>query len=176
MFQVGVVCGDQFVFGHHLVDRTVHVTLETQVTVGHDTDQGLIFRYNRNAADVVLFHQHQGIAYGIVFADGDGVVDHAVLGTFDLAYLCGLLCDTHIFVNHTDTSFTGDSDCQLSFGHGIHSGRNDRGIDEYITRETRSDRYLAGKHFRISRDKQDIIECESFGLNLISNERHVGIV
>ena len=33
--------------------------------------------------------------------------------------------------------------------------------------ENREVMLTSGKHFRISRDQQDVIECESFGLNFI---------
>jgi len=132
VFQVGIVRGDQFVLGHHIVDRALHVALEPQVAVRYDADQRIVRGDHGNSADVVLFHQLQRIAYRIVFADGDRVVDHTVLGALHLAHLGGLVGDRHIFVDYADSSFAGDSDGHVGFRHGIHGCRNDRRVDGHV--------------------------------------------
>ncbi len=58
--------------------------------------------HHRNAADLVLLHQGEGVAHGVVLGDGDRIVDHAVLGALHAAHLRGLLGDRHVFVDDAD--------------------------------------------------------------------------
>ena len=125
LLQVGRLRGrNQVVFGHHLVDQTVEVALETQVAVGYDTYQYLVLVDYGDTADVVFAHHRQSLAYRRAATDGHGVVNHTVFGTFHGVYLPGLGLDAHVFMNHANAAFAGDSDCQLCFGNGIHGRRN----------------------------------------------------
>ena len=156
--------GDQIVLGHHLLDPARHVALEAQVAVGNDPDQGVVRHHDRDTPDPVLLHQHQRIPHGIILADGDRIVDHAVFGALHLAHLGCLFGNSHILVDHADTACPGDRDRHIGLGHRVHSRRNDRRIDLNVARKTRSNADFTGKNFRIARDEQHIVESQSFCL------------
>ena len=108
-------------------------------------------------------HERFGVAYGPVGVDGYGVVDHAVFGAFHFANLMGLGLDRHVFVDHTDTALTSDGDGQVGFGHGIHGGRYDGGVDRNVAGETRCDANFARKNFGVGGDEEHVIEGEALG-------------
>jgi hypothetical protein len=104
-------CGDKVFSGHHLADGTVEVALETEVTVGDYADQLAVVVDHWYASDVVFFHQAEGIAHCRFLVDCDRVVDHAVFSALHSVHLAGLFGDWHVFVDYTDSAFTGDGDC-----------------------------------------------------------------
>ena len=170
--KVGIMRRDQILLGHHLLDAARHVALETQVAVGHDTDQHAFRRNDRNAADAILLHQLQRVADRIVLAYGDRIVDHAVLGALHLADLGRLLGDRHILVNHPDTPGTSDGDRHFGLGHRIHGRRSDRRVDLNVAGKAGGDANFARQHFGVGGDQKYVIESQAFGLNFIFKERH----
>ena len=178
--QIGAMRGDEPVArGHHLGDQARHVALEAQVAVRDDADELAVFAdqptvgiHDRNTSDLVLLHQIQGIAHGVVLRDGHRIVDHAVLGTLHPAHLRSLLGDGHVLVDHTDAAFTRQSDGQRSLRHGIHRGGDDGDVEFDISRKAGADINLSRQHFRIGGYKQHIVERKSFGLNPFIDKRH----
>ena len=157
---------------HHLFDAAHHVALESQVAVGDDADQDVVAVHDRDAADLVLTHQVQGVADGILLGDGHRIVDHAVLGAFHPADLRSLLGDRHILVNHADSAFTGQRDSQRRFRNGVHGGGHNGDVEFDISRETGLNIDLSRQHFRIGGYEQHIVERKSFGLNPFIDKRH----
>ena len=170
VLQIGIVGGDQPLLGHHLLDRPREVVLEAEVTVGHDTDQGLVGRDDGNAADAVLLHQAQRVAHGIVLENGDRIIDHAVLGTFHTTHLGSLLLDGHVLMNHADTAFPSQRNGQRGFGDGIHGGGYDRYVQLDIARKPSGNVHLARQHLRIGRHQKDIVERQPFRKYSFINE------
>jgi len=124
---------DQILFRHHLIDRAVHILFETQVTVRHDTNQIPAFIHHGNTANLIFSHHCQGIRHTFALRDSHRIIDHSILRTFNGLDLLCLLGDRHVFMNHTNTSLTGDSDSQLGLSNRIHSGRHHRYIQCDIT-------------------------------------------
>ena len=170
--QVGVVSGHQPLLGHHLVDLAVHIALEPQIAVGHDADQMLIRSHDGNTADLVLLHQCQRIAYGIVLGNSDRVVDHTVFGTLHLPHVSRLLGNRHILVNYADTAFAGQGDSQRRLGHRIHGGRYDRDVELDVSGKTGHYADLTRQHFGVCGHQKHIVERKSFGLHLLIDKRH----
>ena len=128
-FQVcRLICYDQVFLRHHLVDRTVHVSFKTKVTVGNDSDQITAFIHNRYTADLIFCHHSQRIGHTFSLRDCYGIIDHSVFSTLNALNLLSLFCDRHVLMNNTDTTFAGNSDCHLCLGNRIHSGRYHRDI------------------------------------------------
>ena len=173
VLEFGSVGGDQAVARrHHLPDAARHVGLEAQVAVRDDADELPVRIHNRDAADLVLLHQIEGVADGIVLRDGDRIVDHAVLGTLHTAHLRGLLGNGHVLVDDAYAPFAGQGNGQRRFGHGVHGGGHDGDVERDITRETGLDIDLSRQHFRIGGYEQHIVERKSFGLNPFIDKRH----
>ena len=139
--------GHQVLAGHHLHDGTLHVLLETQVTVGHDTHQMTLAIHYRYATDMVLGHEGKRILYSPIATDGHGVVDHTILGTLHDGHLTSLFLDAHILMDHTDTAFTGDGNSHGRFGDSVHSGCHKRNLEFDVAREARGQLHCAGQHF-----------------------------
>ena len=171
--EFGIVRRHEAVAGrHHLLDAARHVALETQVAVGDDADKHPVRIHDRNASDLVLFHQVQRVADGVVLGNGHRIVDHAVLGALHLADLRGLLGDGHVLVDHADSSFPRQGDGQRRFGYRVHGGGHNGDVERDISRETGLNIDLSRQHFRIGGYKQHIVEGKSLGLNPFIDKRH----
>ena len=123
-----LVCYHQVFLRHHLIDRTVHVSFKTKVTVGHDTYQVTAFIHNRYATDLIFRHHGQRIGHTFSFRDRYGIINHPVLRTFNALNLLCLFSDRHVLVNYTDTTFTGNSNSHFCLGNRIHGRRYHRDI------------------------------------------------
>ena len=173
ILQVGRVGRHELIArSHHIANEAIHVALEAQVAVRHDTDQNLILIDHRNTADLIFVHQLQRIAHRSLLRDGHRIVDHTILGTLHATHMSRLLGDRHILVDHTDTALTRQSDGQRGLRHGIHSGRDDRDIQHDISRETSLRRNLSRQHFGIGRNEQHVVESQAFGLHSFIDKRH----
>ena len=147
---------------HYLAQRTLHVALETQVTIRHHADKHLILVHDRDAANTVFLHQAQGILHLSILVEGHGIDNHTVLGTLHFSYLVGLTFDAHILVEHTNTTFLGHTDGHSGLGDCVHCRRNQRGVESDALGEARRYRDLAGQHFRIGGDEQDVVVSKAF--------------
>ena len=141
--------GDQVLTGHHFAYRTVHVGLETQVTVRHDTYQHMLLVHYRYTADMKIVHQLQCIAYRLMPENGHGVGYHAVLRTLDGTHLSSLLGDSHILMNNPYTAFTSYGNRHRRFRHSIHRCTHQRDIKRYMPRELSGQGHLTGQHFAV---------------------------
>ena len=169
--QIGALMGGDQVLGcHHVVDELVHVTLETEVAVGDDAHEVVFLIDDRNAANVIVVHHVKGILDGASAANGDRVVDHTVLSTLDNGHLTSLFLDRHILMDHTDTTLACNGNGHRRLGHRVHSGGDKGDIEFDVARKTSFQRHFLRKHFRISRNQQDIIKCESVHHNFICNK------
>ena len=147
LLQLCRVCSDDVVLGHHLLDVTVHIALEAEVAVCHDTDEHTLVVNNGNTTDLVLVHQLQRIAHGLILGDGDGVIYHTALGTLHTTYVRSLLGNRHILMNNADTTLARKRNGELCLRYGIHSGRHNRYIQFDITRKTCFSRNCSRQHF-----------------------------
>ena len=176
VFAVRASIGDGYqVFGsHHIPYRSAHVGEETHVPVGHDAHQVIVVVHHRDAADVVLVHEIQRIPHGLVLVDGNRVADHAVFRTFHLPDLGRLLHDTHIFMNYADASFPCQGDGHRRFCHGVHGGGHNGDVKMDVPGKPRLQAYLPRKDFRIPRNKEDVVKCETLQCNSFINKGHIG--
>ena len=130
-----LVGGDEVFLGHDLIDEFVEVTLEAQVPVGDDTDKQVVLIHHGNATDMVFRHHGEGILHRLSLTDGDGVIDHAVLCSFDDGHLPGLLIHRHVFVDDADTTLTGNGNGHFRLRDSIHGGSNERNVQLDVTGE-----------------------------------------
>ena len=84
--------------------------------------------------------------------------------------LTRLLRDGHILVDNTDSAFACDGNGQCCLGHCVHCGRDEGNIKRDVAGKSGAKVYFAGKNFRISRNKEDIIKSESVHFYSISNK------
>ena len=169
--QIGMLMGrHQVFFGHHLLDQTVQTAFKTQVTIGDNAYQTLLVVNNGYAANVVFSHDVKGLGNGAAAGNGHWVVNHTILGTLHDGHLTGLVLNTHVLVNDTDTAFTGNGNGHLALGHGVHGSSNKGHIKLNVTRETGAQLYRLGEHFGISGNEQDVVESETVHHNLVCNK------
>ena len=127
--------------------------------------------HNGNTADMILSHNIQCLSHRTTQRNSDWVIDHTVLCTLYDSHLTGLVLYRHILMYHTDTSLTGNGNSHLTLGNRIHSCRHKRHVQLDVTREMGSQLYHLGQHFRISRNQQDVVECQTVHHNLVVNKR-----
>ena len=109
------------------------MTLETKVTVSDDTHKMVFLINHRNATDMIVMHHIQSILDSTPAANGNRIIDHTILSTFDDSYLTSLLLNRHILMDNTDTALTRDGNGHRRLGHRIHSGRDKRNVEFYVT-------------------------------------------
>ena len=122
-----VSCHD-VLFCHHLLNLAIHVALETEVAVGDNTDEHALVVNNGDATDLILLHECQRVAHGVILEDSHRVVDHAALCALNAAYVCCLCSDRHVLVDNADTALACQSNRQVSLGYGVHSGRHNGNV------------------------------------------------
>ena len=144
--------GNQSVFGHYFVDPLFHFALETQIAVGNNSHQRVIFRHHRNAANFVLSHHSQRIGNRFFGMNADGIQYHTVFGTFHGAHLLCLIVNGHIFVDNADAAFARNSDSHSGFGNGVHCGRHHGDVERNVSGKARGEIYVAGENFGITGD------------------------
>ena len=116
---------DQVFAGHQLADGAGPVGLEAQVTVGDNAHQVAVGGGNGDARNAVFGHHVEGVTYRSIVVHRDGVGNHPVFGTFDLACHLDLIRNRQIFVDDADTTFTRHSNGQTVLGDRIHRGRDE---------------------------------------------------
>ena len=148
--QVGLLIGsDEMLARHHLVDLSVEAVLKAEVAVGDDAHQQVVLIHHGNTADVILCHHGERLTDRASLAYGDGVVNHAVLGTFHDSHLASLFLNRHVFVYHADTALSCYRYGHGCLGHGIH-GCSDKGdVEANVTGEPGAQGHRFGQHFRI---------------------------
>ena len=109
----------------------------------------------------------QGIAHQGVLQQLHRIEDHAALGALHAAHLGSLLGDRLVLVDDADPTLLGDGDGQFGTGHRVHGGRYDRHVQDDVARELGADVHVAGQHFAVGRDEQDIIVGEPFADELV---------
>ena len=82
---------DKIIFCHYLVNLASEVSLESEVTVGDDTDKCIYVINYRNAANVVFSHDVESIFDSRAALYSHRVINHAVLGSLDNSDLPCLL-------------------------------------------------------------------------------------
>ena len=119
---------------------------------------------------MIPLHYLEGINDTAATLDGYRVIDHAVFGTFHSVHLTSLLVDAHVLVYNADSSLASNGNGKSRFGHSIHSCRNQWHVQRDIARKTSLQFHIFRQHFRVSRNKEDIVKGESFHFYTISNK------
>ena len=138
------------ILGHDFIDFPFQVGLKSQVPIGDDTNQLLVFINNRNTANVILTHDVERVDDPGTSLDGYRVINHAVFGTLHRVNLAGLLLNRHVLVYYTYATFTGNRYGELRLCNRIHSSRNQRNIQPDVSRKLGRQINVLGKNFRIS--------------------------
>ncbi len=112
---------------------------------------------------MVSCHHSENFTDCSLRTDSDRVINHTVLRPFDTAHLIHLLLYRHVLVYDTDTAGTGHGYGQLSFGHSVHCGRDDRGLKRDFFSESCRDIHTSRQNLRTCRNQQNVIEGKSFG-------------
>ena len=134
--EVSLLMGDnQILTGHHMVNQFVQIGLETKVTIRHDTYQLIIIIHNRDTTNMKFRHHAECILHRRATLDGHRVVNHTILSTFHDSHLTGLFLYTHILVNHTDSTFSCNSNSHSSLSHSVHSSCDKRNFQIDVTGE-----------------------------------------
>ena len=95
---------------------------------------------------MVIVHHVERILHSTTTTDGNGIVDHTVLGTLHNGHLAGLFLDGHILVNDTNTTFTRYGNGHGCLRNGIHC-RCDKGNIQFdVTGKLGFQLYLFGQH------------------------------
>ena len=103
------MCSYKIFTCHDLINLLVQMTLETKVTVCNNTNQVILVINYRNTTDMLIMHHIKSVLHCTATTDSDRVINHTILSTLNDSDLTSLFLDSHVLVNHTDTTFTGDS-------------------------------------------------------------------
>ena len=116
---------------------------------------------DRYAGDLETRHQERGFTQQLVRAESDRVNYQPALGPLDLINLIGLLIDRHVFVDDSNTAGPRHRNRHVSFGHGIHRGREQRQVQADSCREPASQAHISRMHLGMSGNQQDIVERQT---------------
>ena len=81
---------DQVIFRHDLADRNIETRFETQIAIGENTHQLLVFG-DRNAGNLVLPHYFERVGDFVVRRHGHGIDDHSAFRPLDFVHFFRLL-------------------------------------------------------------------------------------
>ncbi len=153
IFEIGGLMGSNKIFlRHHIPDLLLHRLLEAEITVGDYTHQTIVAIHHRNSSYLELRHHGQCVCHFFIRRNTDRIQNHTILRTFYCPYLLGLLCNTHILMDHTNASFPGDGNSHRGLGNRIHGSRHHGNIKRYISGKLRREIYILGEYLRISGD------------------------
>ena len=113
---------DEALRGHEGRDRPVDVVLEAKIAIGQDPDELAALVRDRDAGDVVVGHELQGLGDECVGPQRHGLDDHAGLRALHLVDLGHLLGHRKIPVHHTDAALTGQRDRHPRLRDRVHRG------------------------------------------------------
>ena len=119
--------------GHHIVNEFIQMTLKTKVTVGNNTHKMILLIYYRNTTDMVVCQHLKCILHCTTLKDSNRIVNHTILSSLHNSHLACLVFDTHILMNHTDTTFTRNRNRHRTLCNGVHSCCNERHIKINVT-------------------------------------------
>ena len=143
--QVGLLMGGhQVVLRHNLINRTVEPTFETQVTIGHDTYKSFVIINNGNTTNMILCHDLKGLSNCRATWNGDGVVNHTILCPLDNSHLTCLVLNSHVLMNNTNSSLTGNGNSHLTLGHRVHGSSHKGNVQLNMTSEQSFQLYCLG--------------------------------
>ena len=147
-----LMCCHEVILRHNVVNLLVEMALETQVAVGHDTHEMVIFVNHGNTANMIFGHHVESVLHCRTTANGDGIVDHTVLGTLHDSHLPSLLLDSHILMNNTNTALACNGNSHLRLGDSVHSRSDEGHVQRDVTREHGFQLYRSWQYLRISWD------------------------
>ena len=119
---------------HHVRDRLVRVLDEAQIPVGEDPDRLPVAR-DGYAGDLVAGHHLERLVDPLFRPHGDGIHDHARLGSLDLVDLGRLGVDLEAPVDDPDPAVLGHADRGRVFGDRIHGRRHERDVERDAARQ-----------------------------------------
>ncbi len=155
--------GYQTLFRRHVnANRLAEVGNKAYVTASDDTDQFVVFRYNRVACKAItlgqFFHftQRGGWQYGL------WIGHHARFVFFHTFNFFSLALDGHVFVDKTDAAFLSQGNCQACFRHGVHCRREHRNVQANGFRQLRAEVSCIRQNGRMSGNEEDVVKRQGF--------------
>jgi hypothetical protein len=153
--------GDEVARGHERRDGLLDVALEAEVAVREDPDEHARGIGDRNAGDLVVRHQLEGLADERVGRQRDRLDDHARLRPLHLVDLGHLGLDREVAVEDADAAEPCEPDREARLRHRVHRRRGDRDRQLDRPRQPRARRHVARQDVRLRRDEQHVVEGES---------------
>ncbi len=155
-----LLSGDQRGFGHHLGDLLGLVDLKPHVTVGDDAHQRTVVVDHRQPGDPEPGAQRIDLGQGVVRPAGDGIGDHAGLGSLHHLDLAGLLGNGQVAVQHPHATRPCHRDGHTRLGDGVHRRADQWHLEPDLLGELAGGIRGGGHHVGSRRQQQDVVECQ----------------
>ena len=126
---------DEVFARHHVGNGEFPIVEEAKVALRNDADEFFVRADDRDAGNVVNFHNFANGANVRGRADGRRVANDAVGRAFDLRDFFRLNVDRKVFVDNADAAFLRERDRQTAFGNGVHRRANQRNVKRYALRQ-----------------------------------------
>ena len=152
--------GNQVFAGHNLLDASRRIRFKPQIAVGQDAHQ-LFAQGNGHAADAVFGHQLFRFANGVRGGKEERIGDNAVLAALDLVHLNGLFLNGHVFVDDSQTAFTGNGNGHARVGYRIHGGAKHGNIQRNARHQLGRRIHVPGQHAACSGHQQYVVKSKS---------------
>ncbi len=155
-------CGYESLGSHHFPNRTIQVRLEDEVPIRNDAHQDIVGVHDGDPADRKLPHEPGRASQGCPRTQGDGLEDHAALGTLHSIHLRALSLGGHVLVDDPDPAFPGHGDRHLILRHRVHGGRDERYREANVAGESRRHIDILGMDSGSSWCEKDVVERQRF--------------
>jgi hypothetical protein len=160
LFDGGAGRGGNKPRGHHLIDAGGAVLVKPQIAPGNYADKFPAV-HDRQAGDVVLFHQLPRLFDDCIRRKRDGRSDNARLGTLDLAHFIGLARYAEIAVDDAYAAFLCERDCKARVGYRVHSGGDDWNVQRDVSGQPRCHRDFERNNVGLLGNDKNVVERDS---------------
>ncbi len=155
------------ILGHQFGDGLQRIIGETDVAICEDAakPRRLALRPaldHRNAGNPVLAHQRLRVGERLVRKNDDRIDHHSAFVTLHLADFLGLFFRIEIAMDDSDPARLGEGDREPRFRHRVHGCGDDRQVEADLGGEPRLEIDAARQDFGMARQKQHVVERESF--------------
>ena len=152
---------------HHVGNLAGQIGLKPHVTVGANADQHALVVNHRQTRDTELGTQLVDVTDRVARRTGNGVGDHAGLGTLHYFHVLGLVVDRKVAVKDADATLPGHRNGHPRFCHRIHCCGHQRNTQPDIPCELRRCVHFGRNHIGGGRNKKDIIESKTYKSNFV---------
>ena len=153
--------GDQILLCHKLADRAGFICLKLHVAVRNNADQYSVIVYNRYSGNPEFTAQGICITESIVSLERKRIGNNSVFRTLYHIYHFCLHINRKIFVNDTNTAFSGNSNSHTVFCNCVHGCTHHRYIQGYLVCQFGPQIYISWKNIALRRYQKDIVKRQS---------------